>query len=224
MFPKATLISFALLAVGVVGQQVGSLASENHPAISWQECSEGGSCTTKQASVVLDANWRWCILPGTITTLSLSLKTLTLHSGSDNCYTGNTWDQSLCPDAATCAQNCALDGADYSGTYGITTSGDELSLRFVTNGPYSTNIGSRVYLMDESDSGYQMFSLLNKEFTFDVDMSALPCGASTERFISWKWKPMVDCHLSQETKPVRNMVLDIVTLSVLTTCKFIGGE
>ena len=39
----------------------------------------------------------------------------------------------------------------------------------------NTNIGSRVYLM-ESDTKYQMFNVLNKEFTFDVDVSQLPCG------------------------------------------------
>lgn len=62
------------------------------------------------------------------------------------------------------------------GTYGITTSGNQLTLKFVTQGPYSKNIGSRVYLMDASDNQYQMFNLKNQEFTFDVDMSNLPCG------------------------------------------------
>jgi cellulose 1,4-beta-cellobiosidase len=28
----------------------------------------------------------------------------------------------------------------------------------------------------EDDNKYQMFNLLNKEFTFDVDMSNTPCG------------------------------------------------
>jgi cellulose 1,4-beta-cellobiosidase len=46
-------------------------------------------------------------------------------------------------DPATCAKNCALDGADYEGTYGITTSGDSLTLSFVTG----SNVGSRVYLL-----------------------------------------------------------------------------
>ena len=36
-------------------------------------------------------------------------------SGSTNCYTGNEWDKSICPDAVTCSQACALDGADYAG-------------------------------------------------------------------------------------------------------------
>ncbi|KAJ8093487.1 Esterase/lipase/thioesterase [Marasmius tenuissimus] len=160
MFPKTALLSLALLAIGVAGQQAGTLTTETHPKMSWQKCTAGGSCTTQQGSVTLDSNWRW-----THST-----------SGSNNCYTGNSWDTSLCPNGQTCARNCAVDGADYSGTYGITTSGNQLNLRFVTNGPYSKNVGSRVYLMDPSDSKYQQFDLRNQEFTFDVDMSKLPCG------------------------------------------------
>lgn len=30
--------------------------------------------------------------------------------------------------------------------------------------------------MDTSDEGYQTFNLLDAEFTFDVDVSNLPCG------------------------------------------------
>lgn len=37
------------------------------------------------------------------------------------------------------------------------------------------NVGSRTYLMDSADS-YKMFDLLDNEFTFDVDVSNLPCG------------------------------------------------
>ncbi|PIL25014.1 hypothetical protein GSI_12902 [Ganoderma sinense ZZ0214-1] len=159
MFPSVALLSLSFLAIAY-GQQVGTLTAETHPKLSVSQCSTGGSCQTLQRSVVLDSNWRW------------------LHetSGSTNCYTGNTWDATICPDPVTCAENCAVDGADYSGTYGITTSGNALTLKFVTNGPYSTNIGSRVYLLSDDDENYEMFSLKNQEFTFDVDMSQLPCG------------------------------------------------
>ena len=93
-----------------------------------------------------------------------------------NCYTGNEWNTTLCATNKDCAANCALDGADYSGTYGITASGNSLKLNFVTKGSYSTNIGSRTYLMAD-DSTYQMFKLApDNEFTFDVDLSNLPCG------------------------------------------------
>jgi cellulose 1,4-beta-cellobiosidase len=129
--------------------------------MTWEKCTAPGSCTTQQGKVVIDSNWRW------------------VHdatSGSTtNCYTGNTWDATLCPDDATCATNCALEGADYTGTYGATASGNSLKLTFVTVGSYATNIGSRLYLMD-TDTSYAQFDLLNNEFTFDVDVSNLPCG------------------------------------------------
>lgn len=38
------------------------------------------------------------------------------------------------------------------------------------------DVGSRVYMMDENDQGYEMFKLKNREFTFTVDVSNLPCG------------------------------------------------
>jgi cellulose 1,4-beta-cellobiosidase len=95
-----------------------------------------------------DANWRW------------------LHqtSSTKNCYDGNKWDTSVCTSNAACASNCCLEGADYASTYGVSTSGNSLSLGFVTQGPYSKNVGSRMYLM-ESDTKYQMFDLLGKEFS-----------------------------------------------------------
>jgi len=157
MFQTAALIAFSFAAV-VYGQQAGTLTAETHPSLPIQSCTAGGSCTTLQTKIVLDSNWRW----------------LHTTSGSTNCYTGNAWDASLCPDDATCAQNCALDGADYAGTYGISTSGNALTLKFVTQSAQK-NIGSRTYLM-ASDTQYQMFKLKNQEFTFDVDMSQLPCG------------------------------------------------
>ncbi|KAI0081672.1 Exoglucanase 1 [Panus rudis PR-1116 ss-1] len=153
MFRATTLLAFSLLAT-VYGQQVGTQQAENHPALSSQHCTASG-CTTQQTSVVLDANWRW----------------LHTTSGYTNCYTGNEWDTSLCPDPTTCATNCALDGADYAGTYGITSSGSALTLKFKTG----SNVGSRVYLLQDA-STYQLFKLKNQEFTFDVDMSNLGCG------------------------------------------------
>lgn len=70
-----------------------------------------------------------------------------------------------------------IEGADkeYEGTYGVFSKGDELSLQFVTEGPYTTNIGSRLYMMQDEDT-YKMFHLKNREFTFTVDDSELGCG------------------------------------------------
>ncbi len=151
----------------VSAQQVGTNTAETHPALTWQKCTTAGGCTTQNGKVVLDANWRWVHNVG----------------GSTNCYTGNTWDATLCPDDVTCAANCALDGADYSGTYGVTTSGNALTLKFVTNNSNGKNVGSRLYLM-ATDTTYQEFNPLNQEFTFDVDVSALPCGLNGALYFS----------------------------------------
>lgn len=127
MISKAALLS-SLLAAGTSAQKVGTLTTETHPQMPIQSCSAAGSCSSLSTTVTLDANWRW----------------LHTTSGYDNCYTGNTWNTTLCPDGAACAANCALDGADYSGTYGVSASGGALTLKFVTEGSYSKNIGSRL--------------------------------------------------------------------------------
>ncbi|KAB5590336.1 hypothetical protein CTheo_6226 [Ceratobasidium theobromae] len=160
------LVSLALLATARA-QQVGTSKAEVHPTLAWQKCTTSGGCLAQsQGRIVLDANWRW----------------VHTTSGYTNCYTGQTWDSTICNDPVTCAQNCALDGADYSGTYGITTSGNSLTMKFVTK-TANTNIGSRVYLMAD-DSTYQMFKLKNQEFTFDVDVSNLPCGLNGALYFS----------------------------------------
>ncbi|KAH9474640.1 Exoglucanase [Psilocybe cubensis] len=167
MFPKATLLALALGSVAIA-QQVGTYTAEVHPKLPFQRCTKNGGCVTEtNGQVVLDANWRW------------------VHdkNGYTNCYTGNSWNATLCPDGKTCAANCAVDGADYQGTYGITVSGNALTLKFLTSSGSSKNIGSRVYLM-ASDSKYELFKVLNQEFTFDVDTSQLPCGLNGALYFS----------------------------------------
>jgi len=161
MVPLTKLAQLVLLlGAGLTSaQKACSLTAENHPSLKWSTCTASGACTEVSGSVTVDANWRW---------------THTV-SGSTNCYTGNQWDASLCPDGETCAANCCIDGADYAGTYGVTSSADALTLKFVQQGPYSKNVGSRLYLM-ENESSYKMFKLLGNEFTFDVDVSQLGCG------------------------------------------------
>lgn len=154
---RSSILALSSLLVAARAQLAGTNTAETHPALTVSKCTASG-CTTSAQSITIDANWRW----------------LHISTGYTNCYTGNTWNATVCPDATTCAQNCALDGADYSGTYGITTTGNALKLNFVTTGT-NTNVGSRTYLM-ASDTQYQMFQLMGQEFTFDVDVSNLPCG------------------------------------------------
>ncbi|EAL73676.1 glycoside hydrolase family 7 protein [Dictyostelium discoideum AX4] len=153
------LKSFILLSLVnmSLSQKIGKLTPEVHPPMTFQKCSEGGSCETIQGEVVVDANWRW------------------VHSAQgQNCYTGNTWNPTICPDDETCAENCYLDGANYESVYGVTTSEDSVRLNFVTQSQ-GKNIGSRLFLMS-NESNYQLFHVLGQEFTFDVDVSNLDCG------------------------------------------------
>ncbi|KAJ1461989.1 glycosyl hydrolase family 7-domain-containing protein [Pelagophyceae sp. CCMP2097] len=152
----STIAAVLFFAATAAGQQVGSLVPESHPPLTIELCAATGTCTVAARSIVLDANWRWTNVDGV------------------NCYTGNGWDAVLCPDGETCAAQCALEGADYQGTYGIATSGDELTLDFVTEHEYGTNVGSRVYLMDGDK--YMLFKLKNKEFSMTIDDSHLGCG------------------------------------------------
>ena len=126
------LVVLAAVLVVSTAQQVGTNTPENHPPVTVQTCTKSGGCQTQSKSVVIDSNWRWTHIT----------------SGYTNCYTGNEWDKNICPDGVTCAQKCALDGADYQGTYGVITSGSSVQLKFVTHGQYSNNVGSRLYLLD----------------------------------------------------------------------------
>lgn len=165
---SAVALALTSLLVGARAQQAGTLTAETHPPLTVSKCTASG-CTSSTQSIVLDANWRWT------------------HDieGYTNCYTGNAWNETICPDGATCAANCALDGADYSGTYGITASGDSLKLGFVTTGGGNTNVGSRNYLMAAgSTTEYELLQLLGQEFSFDVDVSNLPCGLNGALYLS----------------------------------------
>jgi cellulose 1,4-beta-cellobiosidase len=156
------MISLALLSLiaAVQAQNVGTQQTETHPKLSWSKCTSGGSCTSQSGEVVIDSNWRW----------------LHTTSGTTNCYDGNEWT-SACTSEADCTK-CALEGADYGKTYGVSTSGNQLSLTFMTRHEYGTNIGSRLYLMQNADT-YQMFTLNNNELAFDVDLSTVECGLNS---------------------------------------------
>jgi cellulose 1,4-beta-cellobiosidase len=165
MIKRSSLIALSSAAIACA-QQIGNFTAENHPSLTWQKCTKTGGCTTVSGSVVLDANWRWTHKVGSPT----------------NCYTGNKWDTSVCSTNTDCATQCALDGAEYAKTYGITTSGSALTLKFVTQSAQK-NVGSRLYLMADN-THYENFKVLNQEFTFDVDASQLPCGLNGAVYFS----------------------------------------
>jgi len=156
---KSTLAITSHCLALAAAQQPGTVKPEEHLSLSLGQCSEEG-CAKTPASVALDANWRWTRkIPG-----------------YSNCYTGAAWDAQACDTPEDCAKNCALEGNDRAAqqtSYGITSDGDTLTLGYVTG----SNVGSRLYML-EDESHYKIFKLLNSEFTFDVDVSKLPCGVN----------------------------------------------
>ncbi|KAF9004464.1 family 7 glycoside hydrolase [Hymenopellis radicata] len=84
------------------------------------------------------------------------------------------------------------------------------------------NIGSRVYLMQDQDN-YQMFSLKNQEFTFDVDVSQLPCDGGKAKYSTnkagalWDWILHSQCPHDikfingQVCRPSFSIFADIIT-------------
>ena len=151
-------------------QQAGYLEQEEKPTITLKECTNAGGCTSTQAKLTLDANWRW------------------VHStsGYENCYTGNEWNSQYCSDPVQCAQNCVLEGVSkdkYENTYGVQQIQDGVKVKFVTQHEYGTNVGSRLYVMDDDDK-YKLFYLKNREFSFEVDVSELQCGMNGAMYFS----------------------------------------
>jgi cellulose 1,4-beta-cellobiosidase len=149
----------ATMLVVACGQQVGNIVPEVAPSLPYVNCTDGAVCVTHKGTATLDANWRW------------------IHdiNSYKNCYTGTSWDSTLCPDPKTCAKNCALEGVNaYTSTYGVTSSNDVLSLQYVVG----TNVGSRLFLTDENGK-YVVFGLVNKSFSIDVDVSEIPCGVNS---------------------------------------------
>ncbi|CCF47864.1 glycosyl hydrolase family 7 [Colletotrichum higginsianum] len=200
---KSTITALSMLAMAVA-QQVGTEQSETHPRLNWQRCTSG-SCSNVNAEVVIDANWRWIHEVG----------------GYRNCYEGNSWT-GLCSGADDCAKNCAVEGADYGNTYGVSTSGNALTLKFVQQHGFGKNVGSRMYLMN-GDSKYQTFTLLNNEFAFDVDLSTVECGINSALyFVAMK----EDGGLSSETnnKAGAKYGTGYCDAQCARDLKFIGGK
>ena len=147
-----------------LAQKFGHQTPEFHPSMPIKHCTKALGCKSEQTKATIDSNWRWTHKTGT----------------TDNCYTGNEWNTTFCPadDSKTCTQNCALDGVDettWHCTYGIDwdESVGMMNFSFVTQGPYSRNVGGRTYLMEDDDN-YKMFKLLDQEFTFTVSAGGLP--------------------------------------------------
>ncbi len=161
------LLTFLTLLAPISAQQIGTIP-EHHPQLPTQLCTTSGGCTTRRTSLVTDA---------------LSRPFHAAGNPSVSCNTSPI-NATLCPDAATCAKNCVLEGVDY-GSIGVSARGAALTLRqYLFDGAAYTSVSPRVYLLAEDGQNYEGLKLLGQELAFDVDLSRLGCGMNGALYLS----------------------------------------
>ncbi|KAK7740471.1 hypothetical protein SLS53_005313 [Cytospora paraplurivora] len=111
-----------------------------------------------------------------------------IHEINDTTVSCGSWaglNTTLCPDAETCAENCALEGVDHAAN-GVRTEGDALMMNQFVKAPNGTyvSVGPRAYLLDVEEQNYELFKFLDMEITFDVDVSALVCGMNGALYLA----------------------------------------
>lgn len=147
----------------VSAQQAGT--PETHPRLLTHQCTTAGGCKPLRTSVVLD----------------VGAHAIQSEDGT-SCTTSNgSLDPDLCPDAETCGANCYIQGVSDYASRGVTTRGDAMTLKMYVDGQA---VSPRVYLLDPSGKKYEYLQLNGQEFTFDVDMSNLPCGMNGALYFS----------------------------------------
>lgn len=165
---------WALVQV-VSAQQIGTSTTEVHPQLRTSQCTTSGGCVAQNTSVVLDWGYRW------------------LHTAEYTSCTTATGgvNATLCPNEATCAQNCYIEGANYTAA-GVTTSGSAMTMKqYMPSSSSSDNgtasvssVSPRVYLLDNDSGDYVLFQLLGQELSFVVDLSTLPCGENGALYLT----------------------------------------
>ncbi|KAF2669583.1 glycoside hydrolase [Microthyrium microscopicum] len=159
---------FLLFIASAIAQQIGTNTPEVHPSLPSERCTIAGGCKPANTSIVIDANFRW------------------LHNvgGYTNCVVNDVFNKTICTDAESCTKACAVEGVDYPGM-GLKTTGNAVTMNlFVTKDGKIQKSSPRIYLYDEAVEGYAKFSLLNKEFAFDVDTSKAGCGVNGALYLS----------------------------------------
>jgi cellulase len=151
----------------VATQQIGTETPEVHPLLPTWKCTTNGGCVEQNTSVVLDFGYRY------------------LHevNSSTSCTSSSGINPTICPNEATCAANCAVEGANYTAA-GVSTSGDSLTVhQYVQNDGVTTSASPRLYLLGD-DGDYVSMQLLGQELSFTVDVSTLVCGENGALYLS----------------------------------------
>jgi cellulose 1,4-beta-cellobiosidase len=139
-----------------LGQGRGT--AEVHPAFIYQTCTSPG-CITKHINIVIDSEWRKIVT---------AAGTPCLKPNGEFDIPNN------CANASDCSAKCLLNGYNYSHA-SVMISGGTVRLGLVNP---DGSIGSRFYLYDAAAGEYDVWKPIGKEIAFDIDVSALGCGAN----------------------------------------------
>jgi cellulase len=165
MLPTITFV--VSLLQGLVAAQTPGNSPEVHPRLQTWKCTKRGGCMPQNSAIVLD---------------DLAHPVHQLADTSLNCGNwGSAPNVTVCPDEATCAKNCIVEGISDYASYGITTSGSSLTLHQLVD---SNAVSPRCYLLQENGAEYEMLQLTGNELSFDVDSSKLPCGMNGALYLS----------------------------------------
>ncbi|KAF1972849.1 glycoside hydrolase [Bimuria novae-zelandiae CBS 107.79] len=161
-----TLAVAALLGLAAA-QSLGTASKEVHPKLTTWKCTKARGCKSQSTALVLDS------------------ATHSIHQKNDTTKKCGNWgsgpDAAACPDEATCAKNCVIEGISNYADYGVTTKGGAVTMKmFGKKGVASP----RIYLLAADKQKYEMIKLTGQEFTFDVDVSKLPCGMNGALYMS----------------------------------------
>jgi len=72
--------------------------------------------------------------------------------------------------------NCAIEGVEDYSKYGVLTHSSNRSVTLRMQGSGGAGGGSRLFVADGQD--YKTFNLINRELSFEVDVSSLECGTN----------------------------------------------
>lgn len=166
-----TMVHYSIIASALwtvaTAQSLGQ-GQEQQPKLTTYECTVKGGCKAQNSYIVLDSASHW------------------IHQKNDTTKGCGNWgssaDPSVCPNEKTCAENCVLEPISNYQNYGIYTNGASLRMDFYNKD--KTFSSPRAYLLNGDKKNYEMMQLNGKEFTFDVDMSKLPCGMNGALYLS----------------------------------------
>ncbi|KAK6330374.1 hypothetical protein TWF696_003470 [Orbilia brochopaga] len=169
MAPVIQTLVVSLLLGLASAQGLAGKTREVHPKLTTYKCTKRGGCKKQTNYVVLDS------------------ATHPIYQKNNPKLGCGNWgsgpNATVCPDEKTCAKNCLIDGiSDYS-KYGVTTSGDAVHLDMLKNSDLSV-LSPRIYLLHSDKHKYEMLQLTGQEFSFDVDVSKLPCGMNGALYLS----------------------------------------